>query len=208
VFAVALHTFIAYVLALNVSSLLARTWCLWVLPALGLHSSVLPRDWRLQHLELITILPALMGGYVNLPRFIPAIVGGQIKESKSAPAGIWAWIVPTCVLLVEMAQHHAPSSVLYASSRSVFRYFFEIERHIPSWNQIVHGNADSDPVRIALQIFVTAPFYAGLAYTAGASIKRLQLLERLFALEHQESFALPDETAGDVTPEPPSSSAD
>jgi len=128
----AVHTFIVYAIAARIAPPLARAWCLLVLPAVGFHTSIPPRDWHLQHLELLTILPALIGGYVNLPRFIPTIVGGQIRENKHETAANWAWIVPTCVLLVEMAQHHAPSTVLYGSSQSVFKYFFDIQRHIPS----------------------------------------------------------------------------
>jgi hypothetical protein len=71
-----------------------------LLPALGFHNSTPPRDWHLQHLELVTIFLALIGGYVNLRRFIPIIVGGQIRESKRDAAANWAWIVPTCTLLV------------------------------------------------------------------------------------------------------------
>jgi hypothetical protein len=194
----ALHTFIVYVLALRISPLLARAWCAWVLPALGLYGSVRPLEWHLQHLELITILPALIGGYVNLPRFIPTIVGGQIKQWKSSE-GMRAWIVPTCVLLVEMTQHHAPSSVLYAGSRSVLRYFFEIQRHI---------NPGFDPVRIARQIFVTGPFYAGVAYAAGALSKKHRLIQRLLTTANPEASVLVGKMLGDTTPGPPSSSRD
>ena len=40
---------------------------------------------------------------------------------------------------------------------------------------------DSDVVRIALQITAVAPFYAGLAYTAGALAESRDVLHRVFS---------------------------
>lgn len=42
------------------------------------------------------------------------------------------------------------------------------------------GFGGADPVRVALQMSVIAPFYAGLAYSAGAIIATRHLLERVF----------------------------
>jgi hypothetical protein len=173
------HTFLVYAIAVRLGPSLAKVRCLLVLPALGFHDSIPSRDWHLQHLELLTIVPGLIGGYINLLRYIPVIVAGQIKESRHHPAAFWAWIVPTCMLLVEIVQHRPPSSVLYASPHSQFRYFFEIQQHIPTWNEIAHGTT-IDPRRILLQITVTAPFYSGIAYTSGALLRRYKPVGRFF----------------------------
>jgi len=42
------------------------------------------------------------------------------------------------------------------------------------------GFGGVDPVRVAQQMFVVAPFYAGLAYSIGALAERHNLLKRLF----------------------------
>jgi hypothetical protein len=42
------------------------------------------------------------------------------------------------------------------------------------------GFGGVDPVRVALQISAVAPFYSGMAYTAGALAAAHNLLERVF----------------------------
>ena len=119
--ALALHTVIVYMLAVHISPMLVGRWFAWILPALHFHTSVASQDWYLEHLEMVTIVPALIAGYVNAARFVPAIVGGQVKDAKREPAAVWAWIVPTVVLLYKMARYQAPSSVLYVTSQTAFR---------------------------------------------------------------------------------------
>lgn len=157
---------------------------------------------------MVTIVPALIAGYVNAARFVPAIVGGQVKDAKREPAAVWAWIVPTVVLLYKMARYQAPSSVLYVTSQTAFRYFFEIERQMPRWADILNGNRLSDPVRVLAQMLVTAPFYAGIGYSAGAFASKYQLIRRLFTSTESEEPLLVGKVLGDTTPAPPFSSPD
>jgi len=51
----------------------------------------------------------------------------------------------------------------------------------------------SDPVRVLAQISITAPFYAGVAYSLGALVSKHQLLIKLFTFEKH----------GETTPQEP-----
>jgi hypothetical protein len=81
----------------------------------------------------------------------------------------WAW-------LWGMFSYHAPSSVLYGSSMSAFRYYFDIQRVMPTFSNLF----GSDPVRLWSQMSVTAPFYAGVAFSAGALMWKYRPLSSLF----------------------------
>jgi hypothetical protein len=204
--AFAVHTFLVYFLATNLSPILVGRWFAWALPAIQFHTVISPRDWYLQNLELITILPALIGGYINLPRFVPTVVAGQIREVL--PGGAWAWIIPTLVLLYKMAAYGAPSSVFYSGSHSAFKYFFQIVPHMPRWEEIVQGNLGADPVRISAQLFVTAPFYAGVSYSVGALASKYEVIQKLRFLGRPKDVASVSEVVGAPKPAPPSFSPD
>jgi len=204
--AFAAHTFLVYFLATSISPILVGRWFAWVLPALQFHTAMSPRDWYLQNLELITILPALIGGYVNLPRFVPAVVAGQIREAL--PGATWAWIIPTLVLMYKMAVYDAPSSVLYSGSHSAFKYFFDIVPHMPKWEEIVQGNLGADPARISAQLFFTAPFYAGASYSAGALASKYRIIQKLRSLGKPEDVPPVSEVFCETTQAPTSSSPD
>jgi len=197
--AFALHTLLVYVFALHISPILVGRWFAWV--ATQFQASVRPRDWYLQHLELATILPALAAGYINVVRFIPTIIGGQVKEARREPAATWVWVLPALVLAYRMAQYRPQSSVLVASSMSALRYFFEIEREMPRFTNVLIG----DPVRVWAQMSVTAPFYAGMAYSLGALSSKHQILKKLFTFRESEA-ALQDADSRESKPAPPSSS--
>jgi hypothetical protein len=202
----AVHTFLVYFMATNISPILVGRWFAWVLPALQFHSVTTPRDWYLQNLELITVLPALIGGYINLPRFVPAIVAGQIRQA--VPGAVWAWIIPTLVLLYKMAAYDVSSSVFYSGSHSAFKYFFQIVPHMPSWEEIVQGNLGADPARISAQLFVTAPFYAGVSYSVGALASKYEIIQKLRFLGRPKDVAPVSEVFGAPKPAPPSSLPD
>jgi hypothetical protein len=159
-----LNTFLVYVCALQLAMVLVGRWFAWVVPLFAIRSQVTSADWYLRHLELVTIIPALAAGYIDLGRFLPAIVGKQIAERRSSSAGSWTWTIPTGILLFRMLRYHSPSSVLLGSSMSVFKYFFDIQRFMPTFSNPLA----SDPIRVWAQMSVTAPFYAGLAYSLGA----------------------------------------
>ncbi len=173
---------IVYTFALHVSGSLVSRWFAWIAPFLQMSTGVRPADWYLQHLELVTIVPALVAGYINAGRFVPAIIGRPVNENRSASTAIWAWSVPTIILVYKMLRYHAPSSVLFVSSMSAFRYFFEIQPTMPTFATMF----TSDVVRVAAQMTITAPFYAGVAYSLGAIAAQRKLLVKLFSFERQE----------------------
>lgn len=171
-----LDTFLVYVLAIHLSPMLVRIWLVWIVPATGIQSSVTPANWYLRHLELATLIPAFIAGYIDIGRFIPATIGKQIATWRSGSAACRVWIIPTAVLLWGMFSYHAPSSVLYGSSMSAFRYYFDIQRVMPTFSNLF----GSDPVRLWSQMSVTAPFYAGVAFSAGALMWKYRPLSSLF----------------------------
>ena len=180
--AFALHTAIVYISALHVSLFLVGRWFAWIAPALQIPVSVPPADWYLQHFELVIIIPALLAGYINVVRFLPATVGRPIWDADFDSAIIWAWCVPTLVLSYRMLQYHAPSSVLFGTSMTAVKYFLEIQKVMPTWA----NPFASDPSQVAAQMFVTGPFYAGVAYSLGALLSKHELLGKLFTFEKHE----------------------
>ncbi len=171
-----LDTFLVYVCAIHLSPMLVGRWFAWILPALGIRSGVTPADWYLRHLELATIVPAFIAGYIDPGRFLPATIGKQIATWRSGSAASRAWMIPAVLLLWSLLAFHAPSSVLYGSSLSALGYYFDIQHVVPTFSNPLA----SDPVRVWAQMSVTAPFYAGVAFSAGALVWKRRLLPRLF----------------------------
>lgn len=171
-----LDTFLVYVCAIHLSPMLVGRWFAWIVPALGIRSSVTPANWYLRHLELATIVPAFIAGYIDLGRFLPATIGKQIATWRSGSAASRSWIIPTAFLLWRLLSFHAPSSVLYGSSTSAFGYYFDIQHVMPTFSNLF----GSDPVRMWSQMSVTAPFYAGIAFSVGALVWEYRLLLRPF----------------------------
>jgi hypothetical protein len=149
---------------------------------LQISSRVPAQDWYLRHLEVVTIVPALIAGHINVMRFVPAIVGRPIWDARFDSAVTWAWSVPTLVLLYRMLQYQAPASVLFGTSITAMKYFFDIQKVVPTWA----NPFASDPTRVAAQMFVTAPFYAGVAYSLGALMSKYNLLIKLFTFDKHE----------------------
>lgn len=81
-----LDTFLVYMCAIHLSPMLVGRWFAWIVTALGIQSSVTPADWYLRHLELATIVPAFVAGYIDLGRFLPATIGKQIATWRSGSA--------------------------------------------------------------------------------------------------------------------------
>jgi hypothetical protein len=92
-----LHTYVAYACAIHLSAWLVFHWFGWVIPILHVWTSTPATDWYLQHLELMTILPALMVGYLNVARFLPNTIRNFMHEGHHSIA-TWTWILPTLVL--------------------------------------------------------------------------------------------------------------
>lgn len=176
-----LHTYVAYTCAIQVSQWLVFHWFGWVAPIFHISTSVSPPNWYLQHFEVMTILPALAIGYINVARFLPHTIRAFLHEDHCSIAA-WTWVLPTLVLLYRMLSYHAPASVLYGGSMTARKYFFDIQTVMPTFQNPLA----SDPVRVWAQFSVTAPFYAGVAYSLGALASKQQVLTKLFTFEKRE----------------------
>ena len=159
----ALHSTAAAVCGVHFGPWLLSRWFVWILPLAGMPTGALTADYYLQHFEVASIVPALVVGYVlswHLPRLAPC-----------------AWILPAVVLVYKILTFNEPyASILAPHSSTRFSYFFVIERSMPTFRDL----RGADPIRVAAQLFVVAPFYAGLAYSIGALAARHNLLKKLF----------------------------
>jgi hypothetical protein len=164
-----LHTLAIYVCAEHLSPWLVGRCFGWGTRLLHISATILPGDWYLQHLELATVVPALVLGYIT--------------ARQPGSVATWSWGIPTLVLAYKMLRYHTPSSVLFGSSMSAVRYFFDIERIMPT---MAHPTA-SDPVRVLAQMTVTASFYAGLAYSLGAWSAKRELITKLFSFVNSQT---------------------
>ncbi len=161
----ALHTTAAAICGIHFGPWLLSRWYAWILPLLGMSSHTpTGNDW-LQHFELVSIVPAFVVGYLVSKRF------GRLATC--------AWILPTIILAYELLRFTEPHvSVLAAAHPSPrFQYFFVIQRTAPTFTP---GFGGVDPVRVGLQMSAVAPFYAGLAYSAGAIAAKRDVLKRIF----------------------------
>jgi hypothetical protein len=158
----ALHTTAAALCGIHFGPWLVGRWFDWVLPLTGVSTSTYSGDYYLQHLELMSVVPALIVGYLaslRLPRL-----------------AAWAWIVPTTILAYKLLIFADPNaSVLVSHPLSRFTYFFVIQHFMPTF----HDFRGSDPTRVAEQMFVVAPFYSGVAYSLGALAAKHDLWTKL-----------------------------
>lgn len=166
---------VAYICAVRLAPMLAGRWFAWVVPIVGFPSGISAADWSLQHLPSMSILTGLVAGYIDLARSVPALVGKPVGR-RSDSAAMWAWSVPCAALLYKMLVFQTPSSVLFHSSMSAFRYFFEIQQVVPTFA----NPFASDPVRVLAQMYITAPFYTGVAYSLGALASKYRPLQAVF----------------------------
>ncbi len=167
-----LHTLAVYVCAVHFFPWLIGLWFAWVAPVLQISIDTPPGDWYLRHLEVTSIVPALLVGYVTARR----------PDSVAT----WAWGIPVLVLAYKMMRYRSPSSVLIGTSMSAFRYFFDIQTSMPT----MMNPTASDPVRALAQITITAPFYTGVAYSFGAFVLKRRLLTKLFNFKGQHDDAV------------------
>jgi hypothetical protein len=184
-----LHALIIYTCAMNLSQWLVFHWFGWIAPAFNISIGIPPTDWYLQHFELATILPALAVGYLNVVRFLPAGTRCYLHELHSDSIATWAWSLPAIVLLYKILMYDSPSSVLVGTSVTAVGYFFDIQKVMPTFANPLA----SDPVRLWAQMSVTAPFYAGVAYSLGALASQHQLLTKIFAFEKHGDTTTPQE---------------
>jgi len=179
----AFHTTAATLCGVHFGPWLLSRWFVWILPIAGIGNGTSTGNDYLRHFELASIVPAFALGYV-LSLYFPRLA-------------IWAWVVPTVILLYKLLTFSdASASVLFSNPWSRFSYFFVIERSMPVF---APGFGGVDPVRVAQQMVVVAPFYAGLAYSIGALAEKHNLLKRLF--EHSPTMQPePEITRTETTP--------
>lgn len=159
----AFHTTAAVVCGIHLGPWLLR-WLVWVLSLARMSRRVPTGDDYLQHFELASIVPAFILGYVLSRHF--------------RRLAMYAWILPTVVLAYKLLRFsEPPSSILAPHHTTRFSYFFVIQRSMP-W--FASGFLAGDPVRVAQQVLVIAPFYAGLAYSLGALAARHDILRKFF----------------------------
>jgi hypothetical protein len=156
-----LHSLTVYVWAIHFAPWLVGRWFAWGAPIFWRSIVVQPSDWYLQHLELVSTLPLLVVGYF----------AARGRDSVAT----WAWAVPALVLLYKILQYHPGSSVLVSPPISAISYFFDIRHSMPRMDNL----SASDPVRVLAQMTITAPFYAGVAYSLGALASKQNLLRRV-----------------------------
>jgi len=158
----ALHTTAAAVCGTQFGPWLLSRWFVWIRPMIGLSSIAPNADYYLQHLELVSIVPAFVAGYVICRRF-----------QKLA----WcAWILPTAILAYKLLTFTNPQASVFTSSKwSAFSYYFVIERLMPTFYDL----RGSDPVRVLAQMTVVVPFYSGVAYSIGACLEKSKVVDRI-----------------------------
>jgi hypothetical protein len=161
----ALHTATAAVCGIHLGPWLLSRWYVWILPLTGRSSHIPTGNDHLQNFELVSIVPALVVGYLLARRF------GRFAT--------YAWVFPTAVLAYKLLTFTEPYVSVLAGSSSMtrFEYFFVIQRTMPTFTA---GFGGVDPIRVALQMTVVAPFYSGLAYSVGALAGKRNLVERVF----------------------------
>ena len=134
------HVTAVYACALHLSPWLVGRWFAWAMPIMKISAHTIPADWYLQHLKLVTILPAFVVGCLAVYFFHPA-------------TATWTWIVPTAVLAYKAFVLHIPSSALLGNSMSAFQYYFDIKQVMPTRANFL----TSDPGRVLAQMTFTAP---------------------------------------------------
>jgi hypothetical protein len=159
----ALHTTAAAVCGIHFGPWLLGRWFVWILPLAGVPTGTLTADYFLKNFEIATIVPALVVGYM-LSRHIPRLA-------------MYAWILPALILVYKLLTFTEPYTSVFATQSSTrFSYFFVIERSMPTLEDF----RGADPIRVAAQMLIVAPFYAGLAYSLGALAERHNLLKKIF----------------------------
>lgn len=175
----ALHTAAAAICGIQLGPWLLSRWYAWVLPLTGRSNHIPTGNDYLQNFELVSIVPAVIVGYLLARRF------GRFAA--------YAWVLPTLVLGYKLLTFTEPNVSVLASSSSMtrFDYFFVIQRMMPTFTP---GFGGVDPIRVAQQMTVVAPFYAGLAYSVGALAGKRHLLGRVLPPSSMQVQPEPVET--------------
>lgn len=176
--AFALHTAAADLCAVRLGPWLVYHWFGWMLPLFGISTTIHGTDYYLQHLEIMSTVPALIVGYF-VARHFPRLA-------------LTAWIVPTAILSYKLWTLVDPRASVLAAPNSLarFSYYLEIVPVMPTFRDLY----SSDPARVLQQMLVVAPFYSGVAYSLGAFLSR----RRIF--DHFVGSSLPDNAESRDTP--------
>jgi hypothetical protein len=159
----ALHASAPAICAIYLGPWLFSRWYVWIMPLLGISHTATGNLW-LEHFELISIVPGLAVGYILARHF------GKFAQ--------YAWILPTIILAYKLLMFTEPQASVFAPHPSMrWEYFFVIQRTMPTF---APGFGGVDPIRVAEQMDFIGPFYAGLAYSAGALAEKHDLLKRFF----------------------------
>jgi hypothetical protein len=105
--------------------------------------------------------------------FIPAFLFGLINARFKHKAAQFVWLVPAVILAYKFATFAAPS-VLQSQFSAAFHQYFGGGFMIPefrNWHEFWSiAGSNSDMTRGMAQMKFTAPFYAGVGYSAAAWI--------------------------------------
>jgi hypothetical protein len=163
--AFALHTTAVPFCGIFFGPWLFSRWFVWILPLFRISPAMPRADYWLQHLELVSIIPALVFG---------ALVARYLARLAS-----WAWVVPTMILAYKLLTFTNTNVSVLASADpwSRFSYYFVIQPHMPTFTSF--GLGGSDPIRVAAQLNITVPFYSGIAYSVGALLMKHKAIEKV-----------------------------
>ena len=177
----ALHTTAVPLCGIFLGPWLLSRWFVWVLPLLRISSTTPKADYWLQHLELVSIIPALVFG---------ALIARYFEKLAA-----WAWVVPTIIVSYKLLTFTNPNVSVFASADPWhrFSYYFAIQQHMPTFSELLLSR---DPGRVVQQIDVTVPFYSGIAYSAGALLTKHKVIDRIVSSLSREPEVFGPEEAG------------
>lgn len=187
-----LHAAAAEICAVHLGPWVVYHWFGWMLPLFGISTTTLGTDYYLQHLEIMSVVPAIIVGYV-VARQLPKLA-------------VTAWIVPSVILAYKLWAFLDPraSVLLPSNSPTRFSYYFDIVPVMPTFRDLY----SSDPVRVVQQMLVVAPFYSGIAYSAGAFLSRSRIFDQFVrnpVADNEPNNSASDKPA-DAVPSPASPS--
>ena len=98
---------------------------------------------------------------------LPASLAGYLNSKYRHSSALWVWTVPTLILLASLLAFR--SSTVFANRWSeTFAYYFSSNWSVPRSAQDAFSR-DLSGMRVFIaQADVSAPFYAGIAYSLGA----------------------------------------
>jgi len=169
----AIHTTAVTFCGIFVGPWLFSRWFVWILPLLRISPAIPRGDYWLQHLELVSI--------------IPAMVFGALVDHYFERFALWTWVVPTLILSYKLVTFTNPRVSVFASADPwySFSYYFVIQQHMPAFSRSL-GLTGSDPIRVAEQLNVTVPFYSGIAYSFGALLAERKAIDRIVSCLRRE----------------------